>query len=152
MFSCETITRISKTHLYLFGLQNSSLCVWWGITLWLHLKGSALADTFHMIKPSLHLNYKLKTYKNDRNKKWSRGGVGGKQCLSLIMCVFCRSNEWMLFTQQVFHVECLFFFWIILIVIILYQISAWCCLQKWCLWKKYIMLFFTISQKIWWDN
>ena len=24
-----------------------------------HLKGSALGDTSHMIKPSLHLNYKL---------------------------------------------------------------------------------------------
>ena len=53
----------------------------------------------------------------------------------------------MLFTQQLFHLECLFFFRRILIhriVIILDQITAWCCLEKCCLLKKHITFFFSL--------
>ena len=40
-----------------------------------------------------------------------RGGWG-KKCFSLIMYGFCN----MLFTQQVVHLKCLFFFWVLLIL------------------------------------
>ena len=52
------------------------------------------------------------------------------------------------FTQQLFHLEFLFFVWIILvltiIIIILDQILAWSCLEKRCLLKKHMTLFFSL--------
>lgn len=34
-------------------------------------KMKCFGDTFHKIKPSLHLKYKPKTYQNDQNNKTS---------------------------------------------------------------------------------
>ena len=51
------------------------------------------------------------------------------------------------FTQQLFHLEFLFFVSIILvltIIIILDQILAWSCLEKRCLSKKHMTLFFSL--------